>query len=29
VQLTDSQLPFRRGCLVKDPSGHALLLIEE
>jgi catechol 2,3-dioxygenase-like lactoylglutathione lyase family enzyme len=29
VQLTDPQRPFRQGCLFKDPSGHALLLIEE
>ncbi len=27
--LITSQLPFRQGCLVKDPSGHALLLVEE
>ncbi|MBP5975640.1 VOC family protein [Brasilonema sp. CT11] len=29
VQFTDSASPYRQGCLVKDPDGHAMLLIEE
>jgi catechol 2,3-dioxygenase-like lactoylglutathione lyase family enzyme len=29
VKFTGSKRPFRQCCLVKDPSGHALLLIEE
>lgn len=29
VQLTGSSMPYRQGCLVKDPNGHAMLLIEE
>ncbi len=29
VQFTDSSCPYRQGCLVKDPNGHAMLLIAE
>ncbi|MEH2264322.1 VOC family protein [Nostoc sp.] len=29
VQFTDSGSPYRKGCLVKDPDGHAILLIAE
>ncbi len=29
VQFTDSSCPYRQGCLVRDPSGHAMLLIVE
>ncbi|MDF5734376.1 MULTISPECIES: VOC family protein [unclassified Nostoc] len=29
VQFTDSASPDRKGCLVKDPDGHAILLIAE
>ena len=29
VQFTDSSVPYRQGCLVKDPNGHAMLLIKE
>ncbi|MEH1910506.1 MAG: VOC family protein [Nostoc sp.] len=29
VQFTDSSFPYRQGCLVKDPDGHAILLIAE
>ncbi|MDF5728277.1 MAG: VOC family protein [Rhizonema sp. PD38] len=29
VKLTDSSRPYRQGCLVKDPNGHAILLIVE
>jgi catechol 2,3-dioxygenase-like lactoylglutathione lyase family enzyme len=29
VELTDSSCPYRQGCLVKDPDGHALLAISE
>ena len=29
VQFTDAASPYRQGCLVKDPDGHAMLLIEE
>ena len=29
VQLTDSSMPYHQGCLVKDPNGHAMLLVEE
>ncbi|MHC5672058.1 VOC family protein [Nostoc sp.] len=29
VQFTDSASPDRNGCLVKDPDGHAILLIAE
>jgi len=29
VQFTDSSCPYRQGCLVKDPNGHAMLLIVE
>ncbi|MEH2424989.1 MAG: VOC family protein [Nostoc sp.] len=29
VQFTDSLLPDQQGCLVKDPNGHAILLIAE
>ncbi|MBR8836828.1 MAG: VOC family protein [Stigonema ocellatum SAG 48.90 = DSM 106950] len=29
VQFTDSLCPYRQGCLVKDPNGHAMLLIAE
>jgi len=29
VQFTDSSCPYRQGCLVKDPNGHAMLLIRE
>ena len=28
VQFTSS-VPYRQGCLIKDPNGHAMLLIEE
>ncbi|OUL23766.1 VOC family protein [Nostoc sp. 106C] len=27
VQFTDSTSPYRKGCLVKDPDGHAILLV--
>lgn len=27
VQFTDKSCPYRQGCLVKDPNGHAILLI--
>ena len=27
VQFTDSKMPYRQGCLIKDPNGHAMLLI--
>lgn len=26
VQFTDPSLPYRQGCLIKDPNGHAILL---
>ena len=29
VQFIDSASPYRQGCLVKDPDGHAILLIAE
>ena len=29
VKFTDSSHPYRQGCLVKDPNGHAILLIVE
>ncbi|MEH2236840.1 VOC family protein [Nostoc sp.] len=29
VQFTDSASPYSQGCLVKDPDGHAILLIAE
>jgi catechol 2,3-dioxygenase-like lactoylglutathione lyase family enzyme len=29
VKFTDSGSPYRKGCLVKDPDGHAILLIAE
>ncbi|MFN6480726.1 VOC family protein [Nostoc sp. DedQUE07] len=29
VQFADSTSPYRQGCLVKDPDGHAILLIAE
>ena len=29
VQLTDPAMPYHQGCLVKDPTGHAMLLITE
>ena len=29
VELTDSSCPYRQGCLVKDPDGHAMLAIAE
>lgn len=29
VQFTDSSCPYRQGCLVKDPNGHAMLLIAQ
>ncbi|AVH65759.1 glyoxalase/bleomycin resistance protein/dioxygenase [Nostoc sp. 'Peltigera membranacea cyanobiont' N6] len=29
VQFTDSGSPYRKGCLVKDPDGHAILIIAE
>lgn len=29
VEFADSSCPYRQGCLVKDPDGHALLLITE
>ena len=29
VQFTDSSSPYRQSCLIKDPNGHAMLLIEE
>ncbi|MHC5828736.1 MAG: VOC family protein, partial [Nostoc sp.] len=29
VQFTDSASPDRKGCLVKDPDGHTILLIAE
>ncbi|MEH2349835.1 MAG: VOC family protein [Nostoc sp.] len=28
VQFTDSGSPYRKGCLVKDPDGHTILLID-
>jgi hypothetical protein len=27
VQLS-AAMPYRQGCLVKDPNGHAMLLVE-
>ena len=27
LQSTNSSYPYRQGCLVKDPDGHAMLLI--
>lgn len=29
VQFSDSSFPYSQGCLVKDPDGHAILLIME
>ncbi|MEH1823068.1 MAG: VOC family protein [Nostoc sp.] len=29
VQFSDHSFPYRQGCLVKDPDGHAILLIAE
>ncbi|MEH2437491.1 MAG: VOC family protein [Nostoc sp.] len=29
VQFSDRSFPYRQGCLVKDPDGHAILLIAE
>jgi catechol 2,3-dioxygenase-like lactoylglutathione lyase family enzyme len=29
VEFTDSSCPYRQGCLVKDPDGHALLAIAQ
>jgi hypothetical protein len=29
VKFTDSSCPYRQGCLVKDPDGHAMLAIAE
>jgi hypothetical protein len=29
VKFTDSSCPYRQGCLVKDPDGHAMLAILE
>ncbi|MEH2252427.1 VOC family protein [Nostoc sp.] len=29
VQFTDRLLPYQQGCLVKDPNGHAILLVAE
>jgi len=29
VQFSDRSFPYRQGCLVKDPDGHAVLLIVE
>jgi len=29
VQFTDSLFTYRQGCLVKDPNGHAMLLLQE
>jgi catechol 2,3-dioxygenase-like lactoylglutathione lyase family enzyme len=29
VKFTDSSCPYHQGCLVKDPNGHAMLLIAE
>ncbi|WP_375515928.1 VOC family protein [uncultured Nostoc sp.] len=29
VQFSDHSFPYRQGCLVKDPDGHAILLIME
>ncbi len=29
IKFTDSSSPYRQGCLVKDPNGHAMLLIVE
>ncbi|MEH1855183.1 MAG: VOC family protein [Nostoc sp.] len=29
VQFSDGSFPYRQGCLVKDPDGHAILLIVE
>ncbi|WP_335091127.1 VOC family protein [Nostoc sp.] len=28
VQFTNSSLPYKQGCLVKDPDGHPILLID-
>jgi len=28
VQFPDSSCPYRQGCLVKDPDGHAMLMVE-
>ncbi|MEH2217730.1 MAG: VOC family protein [Nostoc sp.] len=28
VQFTNSSLPYKQGCLVKDPDGHTILLID-
>ncbi|KOP25922.1 glyoxalase [Hapalosiphon sp. MRB220] len=29
VQLSDRSFPYKQGCLIKDPDGHAILLIVE
>ncbi|HEY9597147.1 MAG TPA: VOC family protein, partial [Cyanophyceae cyanobacterium] len=29
VELTDNSCPYRQGCLVKDPDGHAMLAIAQ
>lgn len=29
VEFTDSSFPYRQGCLVKDPDGHAMLVIAQ
>jgi len=29
IQFTDSSYPYRKGCLVKDPNGHAMLTIAQ
>lgn len=29
MEFTDSSYPYQQGCLVKDPSGHAMLLIAQ
>ncbi len=29
VEFTDSSCPYRQGCLVKDPDGHAMLAIRQ
>jgi catechol 2,3-dioxygenase-like lactoylglutathione lyase family enzyme len=29
VQFSDRSFPYRKGCLIKDPDGHAILLIAE
>src|SRR5579883_1074853 len=29
VQFTDNSFPYRQGCLVKDPDGHAMLMLEK